>query len=476
MKVFRRLLPMLSLLLLCACAPQMDSEAARLCRLILPVLHQSGTTIDVASVGPLDAVPEHPFDGIRIDYLAREPSRRHSAHYVLCTFDPVDGLASQRVLRGVTTDLGPVGAAPLLFISRYYLNDPESAASTPGPGTTELAQLPQMPEALGPLLQHALSLLPMTGVYALLATSYALVYGLIGRINLAFGAFAAIGGVGGSLALVALQAFARTNAGSAAPPLLILLGAIVTGVTLAACWGEALAATVIGPLLRHGSAMPAAARDQRGEANASHAGQPVLIATAGVLIAVPELLAILQETRWLTPVLNTPRIVAVAGPLQITYTPISVIVFCSCVVLALCILALMKHSRFGRAWRASADDPLTASLFGVSQMRVLAITLTLSCALAGFAGFVFCIQYGNFGYSDGRIIGLKALVAAIAGGIGSLPGAMLGGILLGLAEAIWSANLPIESRDTAIFLALVALLVFRPGGLFGYGDLTPRRA
>ena len=85
------------------------------------------------------------------------------------------------------------------------------------------------------------------------------------------------------------------------------------------------------------------------------------------------------------------------------------------------------------------------------------------------------VYYGTVGYAGGIVLGLKALLAAVAGGIGSVPGAFLGGILLGCAEALWSALFPIEFRDLAIFTLLVVLLVVRPSGLFGFVEPLPRK-
>jgi branched-subunit amino acid ABC-type transport system permease component len=82
--------------------------------------------------------------------------------------------------------------------------------------------------------------------------------------------------------------------------------------------------------------------------------------------------------------------------------------------------------------------------------------------------------YGGVGYGSGLEIGLKALVAAVVGGIGSVGGAIAGGLLIGIAEALWSATMPIESRDIAIYALLAIVLTLRPGGLFGYGELAPR--
>ena len=465
----------LALLLLLACATLLsgcktafETENTRLCRMLLPLLHGSGAMIDIAAMGAIEAPGGSNLSGIRIDYLAKAPDQRHTAHYALCYFDPQGFAERGSVLRTLVTDRGEVSDAALVYIGRY-LSDPDAVAEIPGPGTAEIASLPRIPDGLANFLQHALASLPMTGVYALLATSYALIYGLIGRINLAFGAFAAIGGVGGSLVLVAMQGLGGWDASLS--PVLSVAAALLLAIVLSASWGEAKAVFVLGPIERR--ELHRLISGDRGAA--SHNGQPILIATAGLLIALPEMLAIVQPMRWLRPVLNAPDIIARSSSIFVTVTPIALIVFAASMVLALGVLALMRWSAFGRAWRACADDPLTASLFGVSPLRILGRTVMLASALAGFAGFVFCLHYGNFGYGDGRVLGLKALVAAIAGGIGSLPGAILGGVLLGVAEAFWSANLPIESRDIAIFMALVALLVIRPGGLFGFGDLAPRR-
>lgn len=453
---------------LAACQSVLDGNGARLCRAALPVLNAQGAVIDVTATNSIDLPSAPGVTGVRIDYLAKAPGRSHRARYLLCYFEKPGFGAQTTEIDALITEQGHVSEPALVFINRY-LGEPDALAETPGPGTIELASLPLLGEPFARLLQHGLALLPMTGVYALLATSYALIYGLIGRIDLAFGAFAALGGVGGSLVLLALQG--AGGFGVVTSPFATLAIALLLAVSLGASWGEAKAAFVLNPLARRDFEQDLTGARGR----ARHTGQPILIATAGLLIAIPELLSILEPQRWLTPLLNVPMLVARSESIFVTVTPIALTVFAVSMVLALGVLALMRFTAFGRAWRACADDPLTASLFGISPTQVLSRTVTLACALAGFAGFVFCVHYGNMGYSDGRTLGLKALVAAIAGGIGSLKGAVLGGILLGVAEAVWSANLPIEHRDVAIFMALVALLVFRPGGLFGFGDLSPRR-
>jgi branched-subunit amino acid ABC-type transport system permease component len=174
---------------------------------------------------------------------------------------------------------------------------------------------------------------------------------------------------------------------------------------------------------------------------------------------------------------NAPYAVARAGDFVVTVTPIALTTSASCLIAALALIAVMRRSRFGRAWRACADDPLAAALFGIDRDLVFLQTFSLASLLAGLAGCVIAIYYGSVGYAGGIVLGLKSLVAAIAGGIGSVPGALLGGVLLGGVESIWSALLPIEFRDLAIFVLLVLLLVLRPSGLLGVREpLAPHAA
>jgi branched-chain amino acid transport system permease protein len=134
----------------------------------------------------------------------------------------------------------------------------------------------------------------------------------------------------------------------------------------------------------------------------------------------------------------------------------------------------MALSRFGRNWRAYADDPLGAQMLGVDPSAIFAQTFALASGFAGLAGYVMTMFYGAVGYAYGTTLGLKALVAAILGGIGSIPGAFLGGLLIGVFEAIWSSAFPIDYRDVAIFSLLAILLTLRPGGILGAPESAGR--
>jgi len=131
----------------------------------------------------------------------------------------------------------------------------------------------------------------------------------------------------------------------------------------------------------------------------------------------------------------------------------------------LCLPSWDAHRWAGNG--AFADDPVAAMLFGVSPARILSATFILAGFSAGLAGWIIAVYYGNVSSSMGTILGLKALLAAIIGGIGRIEGVLIGGILIGLVEATWSAYFDIGLRDIVVFSILIVMFVLRPGGLLG---------
>ena len=428
--------------LLAGCVGGIDAGQARICRSVIPALNPSDAAFAIGLISPLGTG-----DGVRVQYRAQVPDGPSRDRFLECRFAGGNRASPDRgALLGVSTESGPIGELRLQLLKRFWL-EAEGAAADPEP-VPGASMSPQLPRPLAVGLQHALFALPPIAIYALLAAAYSLVYGLVGRINLAFGELAAVSGY------AAFLGFAVTGPEVAAALLLALVFALVAGLAYGVTSGRFVFAPLMG-----------------------QTGQRVLIGTIGLAIVLQEGLRLAQGSRlkWVQPLLNAPYAVARADDFVVTVTPVALGAATLCLGAALGLLALMRWSRFGRAWRACADDALAAELFGIDRGRVLLRTFALASLLAGLAGYVMTVYYGTVGYAGGIVLGLKALLAAVAGGIGSVPGAFLGGLLLGGAEALWSALFPIELRELAIFSLLAALMVVRPSGLFGFSEPLPRK-
>jgi branched-subunit amino acid ABC-type transport system permease component len=308
-----------------------------------------------------------------------------------------------------------------------------------------------LPESGAYLVQALANALPSTAMMMMIGVAYSLIYGLVGRINLAFGELAMVGAFGTVIgaALTAGLGLGGTAGG------LAVAGAL--GLMLTALWGYAIERTVIAPLV-------------------PKSGQAMLVATLALAIVMQELFRLGQGTdlRWMPPVLSQPLALAGGGGFTASVTVMQLLVAVLAGGAALFLAGVMRWSEFGRQWRAVADDPMMARLLGIAPEGVLTEAFLLASLLAAVAGFVMASYYGGAGFAGGAMIGLKALVAAVVGGIGSVGGALLGGLVVGLFEAAWSAYLPIEQRDLAVLLMLVAVFVLKPGGLMGVEPQGPR--
>jgi branched-subunit amino acid ABC-type transport system permease component len=440
----------LVLLAAAGCARLMDADQERICRTIIPALNPPGATFQIVRVSP--AVGE---GALRIVYRVQEPDTPARTRFIACQFSG-QTLSNRREILSVRTDAGPVSDAALHFLRRFYLSDPESALEDPGDPSASIG-LPTVGPTLAFAVQNLLNALPQIGVYGLLAAAYSLIYGLVGRIVFGFGEFASIGGYGALIgASLSLQVAAHN-------PVLGLALGLVLALFAALFHGVVAGRLVVSPLVR--------------TAGIDGPGLPVLIASTGLMIMLSEYQRVTQGSalRWLPPILNAPVPLLRAGDFVTTVTPVALIVTGVSLLAAVATLSTIQLTGFGRQWRALADDPGAAALFGVDRNRVFALTFALSSGLAGLAGFIVTAYYGGVGYGYGLTLGLKALVAAIVGGIGSVGGAFAGGVVIGIAEVAWSATMPIESRDIAIYALLSVMLTLRPGGLLGYRDLLPRR-
>jgi branched-chain amino acid transport system permease protein len=424
-----------------SCAGQVDADQARVCRRALPALNPEGTPIEV-----LRTAPGRLHLTIRIDYRVERPGRSPLDRWITCRFAAA-GLAGNKAdLQGVETERGPLTGAAVYLLKRYYIDTPDGVRGDPG---REEQGLREVSPGLAYALQQGLVGLPRTAIYGLLAAAYALVFGLVGRINIAFGELAAVGGAATVAGVAAAAAFGVT---APLPGLALgLLAALAAGSLHAAVGGHYAIRRVAG-------------------------AQGSLIATVGLSLALMEYLRLAQSpvAVWIPPVWSDALPLLQAGAFVVSITPVSLLTTGLGLLAGSGLVVLMELSRFGRAWRASADDPLAAALCGVDAGALLTRTLALSGAVAGLGGVLIVVQYGGLGFAGGFIFGLKALIAAILGGIGSVPGALLGGVAIGLFETVWSTFLPIEGRDIALYAALVVVLMVRPGGLVGLPENTPR--
>jgi branched-chain amino acid transport system permease protein len=128
---------------------------------------------------------------------------------------------------------------------------------------------------------------------------------------------------------------------------------------------------------------------------------------------------------------------------------------------------VVQNTSIGRAQRACEQDRKMAALLGINVNATISLTFVMGAALAAVAGLMFMIYYGVVHFNDGFTPGVKAFTAAVLGGIGSLPGAVLGGLLIGLIETFWSAYFSIDYKDVATFSILAIVLIFLPSGLLG---------
>ncbi len=440
---------LLALSLLAGCSPALETDQARLCRMALPALTAQEDRIAIVSQKP-DADGR----GLTAAFTVEPPGGAPESHTAVCRFREPGRPRESRDLISLTLDGEPLSEPQLYFLIRYWLATPEGRAADPAP-LGDLGRAPEVPRGCAYALQMALDGLPLSAIYALLAAAYSLIYGLIGRINFAFGELAAAGGYAAAMTALALT-------GAAPAPL--LAAAFVLAAAVAAGWGFASALSVFIPLRRA-------------------KGQQALVATVGLALFLQELLRLAQgdRTSWMSPELNQPFALARARDFVAVATPMTFVASTVAIGVGLGLVLMFRWTRTGREWRAYADDPLAAEMLGVSPASVTARAFALSGALAGLAGATMTAAYGAVGYGLSSTLTLKALAAAIVGGIGSLPGAFLGGLVIGAVEAGWSALFPIDDRDLAVYALLVIFIALRPSGLVGSRDaithnLFPRRS
>ena len=296
--------------------------------------------------------------------------------------------------------------------------------------------------------QQIINGLTLGSIYALIAIGYTMVYGIIGMINFAHGEIYMIGAYVGLLVITALGLFGMD---SIAATLLITLAVsiLVTG-----SYGWTVERLAYRPLRGTPRLVP-------------------LISAIGVSIFLQNYVQLGQGARDVSmqPVIAGGWRFGPEDGFQVYLSTMQVLI-AVVTVAAMTVLSLfIARSRMGRACRACSQDRAMANLLGIDTDRVIALTFVLGAALAAVAGVLVSMYYGLVNPFIGFLVGLKAFTAAVLGGIGSIPGAMLGGIVLGLAESFASAYLKTEYKDVVAFALLIGVLLVRPTGLLGRPDV-----
>ena len=293
-------------------------------------------------------------------------------------------------------------------------------------------------------VQQPINGIALGSFYGLIAIGYTMVYGIIGMINFAHGDVFMVGGFIALIAFLALVAIGVT----AIPIALLLVLIIAMGLT--ALYGWAVERIAYRPL--------------RGSTRLAP-----LISAIGMSIILQNYVQIAQGARVkpLPPLVEGGYTLIHGASFDVRLSNIQIIVVVTTFVLMAAFSWIVSNTRLGRDMRACEQDLKMTALLGVNVDRTISLTFVIGAALAAVAGIMYLLYYGVVDFFIGFVAGVKAFTAAVLGGIGSLPGAMLGGLIIGLIETMWSAYFSIEYKDVAAFSILIVVLIFLPTGILG---------
>lgn len=308
-------------------------------------------------------------------------------------------------------------------------------------------------------LRFAIAGLILGSVYALIAIGYTLVYGILFMINFAHGDIMMIGAFGGYFVFEAFRSIPSVSDPSVsflnANPVISVVIAFLVGMTVASISGFFLERIAYRPLRGAPRLVPLI----------SAIGADIFLQNAFQLMfgaqrrdyVNPDILS--RSAGW--------ELQVGSGTVILTYTGVLTVVLSIIIMIGLFIL--VQRTKLGRAMRAVAENKQVAALMGIDVDQVISRTFVISGLLAGAAGVMWGIHLGLVYYFVGFIPGIKAFTAAVLGGIGNIPGAMLGGLFLGIVEALGPAILGIsfQLKDVIAFAILVLVLIFRPSGILG---------
>lgn len=283
-------------------------------------------------------------------------------------------------------------------------------------------------------LSYLINGISLGSVYAIIALGYTMVYGIAKMLNFAHGDIIMVGGF-------TVFTIVSTLGGS---PVVGILAAVVV-------------CTVLGVTIEK-----VAYRPLRGASPLA-----VLITAIGVsyLLQNIALLVFGSNARQFTSVVTVPALKLADG--QLSISGVTLVTIASCIVIMIALTTFINKTKIGQAMLAVSEDKGAATLMGINVNGTIAITFAIGSALAAIAGVLLCSAYPSLSPYTGSMPGIKAFVAAVFGGIGSIPGAMIGGILLGIIENLAKAYISSQLSDAIVFSVLIIVLLVRPTGILG---------
>nr|WP_308808056.1 high-affinity branched-chain amino acid ABC transporter permease LivH [Providencia sp. PROV266] len=293
-------------------------------------------------------------------------------------------------------------------------------------------------------IQQFLNGLTLGSTYALIAIGYTMVYGIIGMINFAHGEVYMIGSYVSFIVIAGLMMLG-IDVGW-----ILIAAAFVAAIVVSSSYGWSIERVAYRPV-RHSKRLIA------------------LISAIGMSIFLQNYVSLSQGSRDLAlPSLITGQwVLGESDGFEATISKMQLTIWVVTLLAMLALTVFIRYSRMGRACRACAEDLKMASLLGINTDRVISLTFVIGAAMAAVAGVLLGQFYGVINPYIGFMAGMKAFTAAVLGGIGSIPGAMLGGLILGVAEAMTSAYLSTEYKDVVSFGLLIGVLLIMPTGILG---------
>lgn len=271
-------------------------------------------------------------------------------------------------------------------------------------------------------------------IYAIIALGYTMVYGIAKMLNFAHG----------DVIMIGCYVVFTAMSGMGMHPIV----SIVLAVVICTALGMLIEKVAYKPLRK---ASPLA----------------VLITAIGVSYLLQNIALLLfgADTKSFTSVVSVPTIALAGGKIKIT--GVTLVTVLACIVIMAALMLFIKKTKAGQAMLAVSEDKDAAQLMGVNVNRTISLTFAIGSGLAAIAGVLLCSAYPTLTPYTGSMPGIKAFTAAVFGGIGSIPGAFIGGILLGIIEILAKAYISTQLSDAIVFAVLILVLLVKPSGILG---------